>query len=333
MPSTPTDVHYSDVHLSVPGSTPTAEATTSFAWCGDDDSSDIGCTPLKAAKHDGSSGASPSELARHDHDGDALLARRRGAASSGGLLKVRHALATPLPDVGLQVWRGALLLCDYLLAQPRLLRGATVLELGGGCGLSGLLAASPGLRAKRVYVTDCVDAVLDNAQANIELNGVGEVARVRRLDWAEPPPQCVAPTAAAAAGLYECREDDLAELRGCTLILAADCVYSNDMTAQLVACLNALLRSLPGAVALVAMELRVNFCVSSLAARAPAVDYFADGLEVAGLEHRRVPTRSFPQRFEYERVKELELWRVTVRTEGESDGSEEASTSRSAPHG
>ena len=313
MPSTPTDVHYSDVHLDMPGSTSTAEATTSFAWRGDDDCSD-------------SAAAAPAKAARHDGDGDALLARRRGDGS-GGAIRLRHALATPLPDVGLQVWRGALLLCDYLLSQPRLLRGATVLELGAGCGLSGLLAASPGLRARSVYVTDCVESVLANAQANVELNGVGAVARVRRLDWAEPPPMDVDPAAtaasaaaAAASGPHEWREDDLAELRGCTLILAADCVYGNDMTAQLVACLNALLRSLPGAVALVAMELRVNFCVSSLAARAPAVDYFADGLEVAGLEYTRVPTRSFPQRFEYERVKELELWRVTVRAEGEPDG-------------
>ena len=302
MPSTSTDVHYSDVHLRVPGSTSAAEAFTSFAW---------GCSDSDAA---------PAKAARSDSDGDALIARRRGASSSG-TVRLRHALATPLPDVGLQVWRGALLLCDHLLSQPRLLRGATVLELGAGCGLTGLMAASPGLRARRVYVTDCVDSVLANAQANIELNGVGGVARVRRLDWAEQPfvdsAAAAATAAAEASGPYEWREDDLAELRRCSLILAADCVYSNDMTAQLVACLNALLRSWPGAVALVAMELRVNFCISSLAARAPAVDYFADALEVAGLEYTRVPTSSFPQRFEYERVKELELWRVTVRAERE----------------
>ena len=86
------------------------------------------------------------------------------------------------------------------------------------------------------------------------------------------------------------------------------------MTDALVACLHALLHTLPhGAVALVAMEKRINFCLASLTACAPAVEHFAQGLETAGLEWRRVPPSSFAQGFVgYERVKELELWRVTA---------------------
>ena len=86
------------------------------------------------------------------------------------------------------------------------------------------------------------------------------------------------------------------------------------MTDALVACLHALLHTLPhGSVALVAMEKRINFCLASLAACAPAVEHFAQGLEAAGLEWRRVPPSSFAQGFVgYERVKELELWRVTA---------------------
>ena len=86
------------------------------------------------------------------------------------------------------------------------------------------------------------------------------------------------------------------------------------MTDALVACLHALLHTLPhGAVALVAMEKRINFCLASLTACAPAVEHFAQGLEAAGLEWRRGPPSSFAQGFVgYERVKELELWRVTA---------------------
>ena len=86
------------------------------------------------------------------------------------------------------------------------------------------------------------------------------------------------------------------------------------MTDALVACLHALLHTLPhGAVALVAMEKRINFCLASLTACAPAVEHFAQGLEAAGLEWRRVPPSSFARGFVgYERVKELELWRVTA---------------------
>lgn len=33
----------------------------------------------------------------------------------GGTVTIAHHLATPLADVGLQVWRGALLLADYAI--------------------------------------------------------------------------------------------------------------------------------------------------------------------------------------------------------------------------
>ena len=159
MPSTASDLHLSDVHLHCPGSTSAADEVSRFAF-----STDSAETSATAA----------------DSDGDQVLKRRRAGRS--GTLKLRHALATPLPDVGLQVWRGALLLCDYLLARPALVRGATILELGAGCGLCGLLAAGT---ARRVFVTDNAEGVLANAQANVELNGVEAVARVRMLDWAE----------------------------------------------------------------------------------------------------------------------------------------------------
>ena len=161
MPSTASDLHLSDVHLHCPGSTSAADEISRFAF-----STDSAETSATAA----------------DSDGDQVVKRRRAGRS--GTLKLRHALATPLPDVGLQVWRGALLLCDYLLARPALVRGATILELGAGCGLCGLLAAGT---ARRVFVTDNTEGVLANAQANVELNGVEAVARVRMLDWAGDP--------------------------------------------------------------------------------------------------------------------------------------------------
>ena len=227
MPSTASDLHLSDVHLHCPGSTSAADEVSRFAF-----STDSAETSATAA----------------DSDGDQVLKRRRAGRS--GTLKLRHALATPLPDVGLQVWRGALLLCDYLLARPALVRGATILELGAGCGLCGLLAAGT---ARRVFVTDNAEGVLANAQANVELNGVEAVARVRMLDWAEPvlpsdpteeedalpsaechpagDAEVGAPSAGArpaAAGPFAWSAEERAELRECNLILAADCVYGGE---------------------------------------------------------------------------------------------------------
>ena len=44
-----------------------------------------------------------------------------------------------LPQVGLQLWSGALLLADALLADPACVAGRRVLELGAGVGLASLV--------------------------------------------------------------------------------------------------------------------------------------------------------------------------------------------------
>ena len=53
-----------------------------------------------------------------DEDGDAVVPRRQTGKvpqHDGGTVTIAHHLATPLADVGLQVWRGALLLADYAI--------------------------------------------------------------------------------------------------------------------------------------------------------------------------------------------------------------------------
>ncbi len=51
--------------------------------------------------------------------------------------------------VGLQVWRGALLLADYVLSEraEKLVRGANVLELAAGTGITSIVAAVAGARS------------------------------------------------------------------------------------------------------------------------------------------------------------------------------------------
>ncbi|GAB0490854.1 hypothetical protein MMPV_002092 [Pyropia vietnamensis] len=72
--------------------------------------------------------------------------------------------------LGCAVWDGGLLLARYLhdVGQP-LLAGATVLEVGAGCGLVGLVAAR---YAAAVTLTDYVPAVVANLAHNVRLNEV-----------------------------------------------------------------------------------------------------------------------------------------------------------------
>ena len=53
-----------------------------------------------------------------------------------------HSYSTTLDLVGRQIWRGALLLADFVLHHgPSLLQGHTVLELASGVGLTSIVAA------------------------------------------------------------------------------------------------------------------------------------------------------------------------------------------------
>lgn len=58
----------------------------------------------------------------------------------------------PSDLLGLDVWPGALSLCNYLATHPHMLGKRCVLELGAGTGLPGLLAAKLG--AQEVLLTD-----------------------------------------------------------------------------------------------------------------------------------------------------------------------------------
>nr|XP_034831136.1 uncharacterized protein LOC117988128 isoform X3 [Maniola hyperantus] len=72
------------------------------------------------------------------------------------VIKIEHSSKTNISLVGLQVWRGALLLGDLLihLGQTGTLNGKTILELGAGTGLTSFVAA---MYAKKVICTVIYD--------------------------------------------------------------------------------------------------------------------------------------------------------------------------------
>jgi len=50
-------------------------------------------------------------------------------------------MSTLLSDVGQQVWRGALLMVDFVLGHKDIFQDKVVLELGGGVGLCAIVAS------------------------------------------------------------------------------------------------------------------------------------------------------------------------------------------------
>merc|ERR1712004_35633 len=109
----------------------------------------------------------------------------------GDVIAVSHTMATRLKDVGLQVWNGSLLLCDYLLGNPLCCKDRCILELGAGVGLTSIVAS---MNASKVICTDIGNNVLSLCQANIirnkhhrrkRLPGTDCSVKVCHLDWTE----------------------------------------------------------------------------------------------------------------------------------------------------
>ena len=89
--------------------------------------------------------------------------------------------------VGAKLWRAANMLSDKLINNPEWLEGQTILELGAGVGLCGLLASKLG--AKKVVLTDFEFALLDSLATAAEDNynqdetSTGGRCTVARCDW------------------------------------------------------------------------------------------------------------------------------------------------------
>ena len=81
---------------------------------------------------------------------------------------------------GSVMWPSAVALSRWLVSNPQVIKDCSVLELGAGCGLSGLVAAN--LKPKSVILTDFNTTVLDNLRGNIVLNNV-DTARAMGLDF------------------------------------------------------------------------------------------------------------------------------------------------------
>jgi len=96
-------------------------------------------------------------------------------------------------DVGFVMWPSAVVLASWLLDHEELIFGKNVLEIGAGCGLTGLVAARIAAGAvsmstststhSKIILSDFNRKVLMNIDRNIALNDLGDVAEPTHLDF------------------------------------------------------------------------------------------------------------------------------------------------------
>lgn len=84
-------------------------------------------------------------------------------------------------DVGFVMWPSAVAMSQYLVSHPSIVENKTVLELGAGCGLTGLTAST--LNPSNVVLSDFNPKVLENLQRNIALNNANKTTTSVGLDF------------------------------------------------------------------------------------------------------------------------------------------------------
>ncbi|TMS00923.1 Methyltransferase-like protein 22 [Larimichthys crocea] len=233
------------------------------------------------------------------------------------IIRIEHTMATPLEDVGKQVWRGAFFLADFILSDPIMFRGATVLELGAGTGLTSIILATI---AKTVYCTDVGEDLLRMCKRNVMLNrhmmepSGGEI-RVRQLDWLQHDLCTDSDTE------FCWTEDEVADLYNNTsFIIAADVCYDDDLTDGLFRTLYRLCNNFHHTCTIIiSLERRLNFTLRHMDVSCEAYDHFRKCLsQLQELVDGRCSFKveplpsNFSQFLLYERIEQLEMWKVTT---------------------
>ena len=165
------------------------------------------------------------------------------------------------------MWPSAVVLSRWLMSHPATILGKRVIELGAGCGLTGLVAAkmqstSSHPDRQTVLLTDFNPIVVDNLRRNAALNDLAEHCSAVELDFYQQ------------TGREECTWKDM----NGTVHQSADVVLAADMICQpddAVAAANAVYDTLvPGG---------KGYCVCADSKHRFGVDQFAADCERVGL--------------------------------------------------
>jgi predicted nicotinamide N-methyase len=96
-------------------------------------------------------------------------------------LKILDSASTDYDLTGQVIWPASYMLVHYLMAKRSELANESLLEVGSGTGITGLVAA---LCSKSVIVTDYNDIVLDLLDHNARVNAIpGTKCVCKKLDW------------------------------------------------------------------------------------------------------------------------------------------------------
>merc|ERR1712098_440234 len=234
----------------------------------------------------------------YDSDGDLDLPRYAGDSRADFEMIIQHRKKTIIKNVGLQVWRGSLLLSDFFLHNYQEFSDKTVLEVGSGTGLASIVASICGARAIASDMNNCdiLELIKSNCSQNKSLmkNGV----EVRALDFGD-------------------NLEGLDFINDVDVIAAGDINYDNMITDKFIEFLQKYRKKKASStVAYIALEKRYVFTIADLDTVAPAFDYFEEKLkELCDKDNRlsySFESTDFPQYFCYEKSQELVIIKIIM---------------------
>ncbi|GAV64494.1 Methyltransf_16 domain-containing protein [Cephalotus follicularis] len=264
-----------------------------------------------------------------DEDGDLVLTRRN-STTHNCRITVQHNITSSISCVGLQLWKAELLLSDFVLHKmftSSVLDGIISLELGAGTGLVGILLACV---AKTVFLTDRDEEILDNCAINVQLNsGVVNyqaAIHVRELDWMNFWPPKVIVETSSSQRWYSWTSSEIEEAQRASLLLAADVIYSDNLTDSFFHMLERLMSVGANKVLYLALEKRYNFSLDDHDVVANGYSrfrsYFAEEGDSEAFDPesspsfvgKRVDLTIIPQYMEeYDRGSDVELWEIKYK--------------------
>ncbi|KAL3674447.1 hypothetical protein V7S43_000397 [Phytophthora oleae] len=238
---------------------------------------------------------------------------------------------------GTQLWRAAFLLAEYIYNASDIFSGQTVLELGCGIGFTSIVASQ---MSDCVYATDSDNNALLVAQRNAERNCSGDL-RLRLLDWEDN--NLISTSTCTSTSLFTWTSTDVTKLEDVTIIIASDVFYDDITTTQFLIALRRLMlqhnratsyvsaerRSVFSAVAMKVVSLgydtfQDHVCLhdpstchtyvaeNQIRCQVCATDFGTDDGNLLQFVVREISIDTFPQRFKYDRLSSLMLWKISA---------------------